>query len=79
LTSIKTESQSSKRTLKVKLLINVETKSKETLIQIKVEESRLMRDLRDSSLIRKEIVLMEISSMIKMVNQFLRKMPRDNG
>ena len=57
----------------------METKSKETSKQIKVEESRLMRDLRDSSLIRKEIFLMEISSMIKMVNQFLRKMPRDNG
>ena len=57
----------------------METKSKETSKQIKVEESRLMRDLRDSSLIRKEIVLMEISSMIKMVNQFLRKMRRDNG
>jgi len=53
---INKESQSSKRTLKVNLLINVETKSKETSIQIRMEESQLMRDLRDNLLIRKEIV-----------------------
>jgi len=57
----------------------VETKSKETSTRIRVEESRLTRDLRDNSLIRKEIVLMEISSMIKMVNQFLRKMRKGSG
>jgi len=55
LTSIKTESQSSKRTLKVKLLINVETKSKETSTLIKVEESKLVRDLEECSSTRKEI------------------------
>lgn len=55
MTSIKTESQSSKRTLKVKLLINVETKSKETSTLIKVEESKLVRDLEECSSTRKEI------------------------
>jgi len=57
----------------------VETKSKETSTRIRAEESRLTRDLRDSSSIRKEIVLMEISSMIKMVNRFLRKTRKGSG
>jgi len=57
----------------------VETKSKETSTRIRAEESRLTRDLRDSSSIRKEIVLMEISSMIKMVNRFSRKTRKGSG
>jgi predicted HAD superfamily phosphohydrolase YqeG len=38
-----------------------------------------MRGQKDSSLIRKETVWMESSTMIKMVSQYSRKTLRDNG
>jgi len=57
----------------------VATKSQGTSTRTRVGESRLMRGQKDSSLIRKETVWMESSTMIKMVSQYSRKTLRDNG